>query len=80
MNEFDRQLESDLKRLLDRVVRTPAPPRGRRPGDRPMLRLYTRPGAVIGPPSTVVILVDSSGEAEAAFPAVPAIHGPAFLS
>jgi hypothetical protein len=80
MNDFDRQLESDLKRLLDRVARTPAPPRRRRPGDRPLLRLYTRAGAVIGPPSTVVVTVDSSGEAEAAFSAGSAIQGPSIFS
>ncbi|HEX7264555.1 MAG TPA: hypothetical protein VF383_10305 [Candidatus Dormibacteraeota bacterium] len=37
MNDFDRLLETELSRMLDRVVRTPAPPRHGRPGSSPLL-------------------------------------------
>ena len=43
MNEFDRRLEFELARLLDRVVRTPAPPRRGRPVNRPTVKLYSSP-------------------------------------
>lgn len=39
MNDFDRLLETELSRMLDRVVRTPAPPRRGRPGSSPLLKL-----------------------------------------
>lgn len=43
MNDFDRRLEFELARLLDRVVRTPAPPRRGRPVNRPVVKLYSGP-------------------------------------
>jgi hypothetical protein len=43
MNDFDRRLEFELARLLDRVVRTPAPPRRGDPVNRPVVKLYSSP-------------------------------------
>ena len=57
MNDFDRRLEFELARLLDRVVRTPAPPRRGRPVNRSSVKLHSSagfPGATPGlsePPS-----------------------------
>ncbi len=44
MNDFDRRLELELARLLDRVVRTPAPPRRGRPVNPPAVKLYSSAG------------------------------------
>jgi len=44
MNDFDRRLELELARLLDRVVRTPAPPRRGQPVNRPLVKLCSSPG------------------------------------
>jgi len=44
MNDFDRRLEFELARLLDRVVRTPAPPRRGRPVNRPVVKLHSSSG------------------------------------
>jgi hypothetical protein len=52
MDDFDRRLEIELARLLDRVVRTPAPPRRGHPVNRPAVKLYSSaglPGATPGP-------------------------------
>ena len=69
MNDFDRLLETELSRMLDRVVRTPAPPRRRRPGSRPVLTLYRRSDEPTGRVAKVVVLVDAPlvPRAEAAF-------------
>jgi hypothetical protein len=45
MNDFDRRLETELARMLDRVVRSPAPPRRGRPGRR-VLSLSVVPARV----------------------------------
>ncbi len=65
MDDFDRQLEAELARMLDRVVRTPAPPRRGRPGSTPILRLYSGPGGSIAPVARVVVLVDAPNELRA---------------
>jgi len=44
MNDFDRRLEVELARLLDRVVHTPAPPRRGHPVNRPAVKLSSRTG------------------------------------
>jgi hypothetical protein len=50
MNDFDRRLEFELARLLDRVVRTPAPPRRGHPVNRPMVKLHSSsPQSTAGP-------------------------------
>src|SRR5260370_28095315 len=70
MNDFDRWLELELARMLDHVVRTPAPPRSS-PSERPpVVRLFTASGSSIGPVATVAVLADGPAEhhAEAAFP------------
>ena len=59
MNDFDRRLERELAWMLDRVVRTPAPPRIGRPGSRPILKIFTATGASIAPVAAVVVLVDA---------------------
>jgi hypothetical protein len=41
MDDFDRRLEIELARLLDRVVRTPAPPRRGHPVNGPAVKLYS---------------------------------------
>jgi hypothetical protein len=43
MNDFDRRLEFELARLLDRVVRTPAPPRRGHPVNSPTVKLHSSP-------------------------------------
>jgi hypothetical protein len=58
MNDFDRQLETELALMLDRVVRAPAPRRRGRPDLRPMVTLHTTPAAAIGPAATVTVLAD----------------------
>jgi hypothetical protein len=57
MNDFDRRLEFELARLLDRVVRTPAPPRRGHPVNRPVVKLYSSPC----PPATVPGLPEPRG-------------------
>jgi hypothetical protein len=62
MNDFDRRLEFELARLLDRVVRTPAPPRRGQPVNRPAVKLHSSPypaAAAAGPPEPP----DVAGEA-----------------
>jgi hypothetical protein len=39
VDDFDRRLEIELARLLDRVVRTPAPPRRGHPVNGPPVKL-----------------------------------------
>ncbi len=58
MNDFDRQLETELALMLDRVVKAPAPPRRVRPGLRPIVTLHTTPAAATGPLATVTVLAD----------------------
>jgi hypothetical protein len=60
MNDFDRLLELELTRMLDSVVRTPAPPRSSRPGRRPVVRLFTASASLIAPVATVPVLADGS--------------------
>jgi hypothetical protein len=72
MDDFDRRLERELARLLDRVVRQPAPPRRGRPGSTPLLRLFSGTGAAIAPVASVVVLVDA--------PEAPALATPATFS
>jgi hypothetical protein len=65
MDEFDRLLEVELARMLDGVVRMPAPPRRRRPRRRPILKLLiSDPMAATGPFAPVVILADARGGME----------------
>ena len=83
MDDFDRQLETELARMLDRVVRTPAPPRRGR-ASKPLLNLLAGFEASIGPVATVVVVADSPAELKAELPAsfseAPAAHGPAIFS
>jgi hypothetical protein len=69
MNDFDRQLEIDLARMLDRVVRTPVPPRSGRRGTRPFLRLLSDSGAPISAsgdkPAADAVAIVSEGAAAA---------------
>jgi hypothetical protein len=44
MDDFDRRLEIELALLLDRVVRTPAPPRRGHPVNRPAVKLHSSAG------------------------------------
>src|ERR1700737_3079541 len=60
MDDFDRRLERELAWILDRVVRSPAPPRRGRPGSKPLLTIFTGTGASIGPVATLVVLADSN--------------------
>jgi hypothetical protein len=82
MNDFDRLLELELARMLDSVVRTPAPPRSSPPGRRPVVRLFTASGSSIGPVATVVVLADGPAEqrAEVAFPEPASTPVPAIFS
>src|SRR6266851_3160587 len=41
VDDFDRRLEIELARLLDRVVLTPAPPRRGHPVNGPAVKLYS---------------------------------------
>ena len=68
MNDFDRQLETELALMLDRVVRAPAPPRRERPGLRPMVTLHTTPAAAIGPAAAFTVLADLPLEVVAEIP------------
>ena len=42
--DFDRRLEIELAHLLDRVVRTPVPPRRGHPVNRPAVKLSSSAG------------------------------------
>src|SRR2546425_4726956 len=66
MDDFDRRLERELAWMLDRVVRTPAPPRRGHPGSKPLLKIFSATGASIAPVATVVVLADSAEPAIAA--------------
>ena len=82
MDDFDRQLEAELARMLDRVVRAPAPPRRGRPEKRPILRLYSGPGSSIAPVATVVVMADAPVDGihdRAGASEPPAIPGAALL-
>lgn len=79
MDDFDRHLEVELARLLDRVVRAPAPPRRGRHEPKPLLRLYSSQGAAIAPVATLVVLVDAPVEGSA-LPEPPAVPSPALFS
>ena len=82
MDDFDRQLEAELARMLDRVVRTPAPPRPRRVS-KPLLNLFAGSEATIGAVAPVVVVADSPAELRAelaAFSEAPAAHRPAVFS
>jgi hypothetical protein len=61
MNDFDRLLEIELARMLDRVVRTPAPPRRGRPENRPVVKLYSGSGGPTATTATAAILTDLPG-------------------
>ncbi|HEX9098117.1 MAG TPA: hypothetical protein VF956_01365 [Candidatus Dormibacteraeota bacterium] len=65
MNEFDRRLEIELAHLLDRVVRTPAPPRRGHPVNRPVVKLYSSACPAAAAPG---------------HPEVPGVPGPALYS
>jgi hypothetical protein len=60
MNDFDRMLELELARMLDGVVRTPAPPRNS--PRRPVVRLFTASASSIAPVATVIVLADGPAE------------------
>jgi hypothetical protein len=67
MNDFDRFLDLQLRRMLDPVVATPAPPRGSRPPKRrrPILVLEDPIERVadamsVGEPVVVTVPVASS--------------------
>ena len=70
MNDFDRLLETELSRMLDRVVRTPAPPRRGRSGSHPLLKLFARSDEPTGRVAKVVVLADAPG----------AVSGPVIFS
>lgn len=53
MNDFDRQLETELALMLDRVVRAPAPLRRGRPRLRPIVALHTTPAAEAAPAAQI---------------------------
>ena len=83
MDDFDRLLELELARMLDAVVKAPAPPRGWPPGrPRPVVKLFTGLGSSIGPTATVVVLADGPVEhqSEVAFPQPLSATGPAIFS
>ncbi len=82
MNDFDRLLELELARMLDSVVRAPAPTRSSAPERRPVVRLFTASGSSIAAVATVAVHVDGPVEqrAEAAFPEPASEPGPAILS
>lgn len=70
MDDFDRRLERELAWMLDKVVRTPAPPRRGRPGAKPLLKIYSGTGASIAPVATVVVLADANDPSAMAAPAI----------
>jgi hypothetical protein len=59
MNDFDRLLETELSRMLDRVVRTPAPPRRGRPGASPLLKLLRGSDEPADRLAKIVVLADA---------------------
>jgi len=82
MDDFDRHLETELARMLDRVVRTPAPPRHGRVS-KPLLNLFAGSEASIGAVATVAVVADSPAELRAelaAFSEAPATPRPAVFS
>ena len=82
MNDFDRLLELELARMLDSVVRTPAPPRSSPPGRPLAVRLFTASASAIAPAATVAVLADGPAEqrAELAFPEPASTDGTATFS
>ena len=82
MDDFDRLLELELARMLDSVVRTPAPPRSWPPGRRSVVRLFTASGSSIAAVATVAVLADGTAQqrAEVAFPEPTSTPGPAIFS
>jgi hypothetical protein len=62
MNDFDRLLELELARMLDGVVRTPAPPRSSPAGHPPVVWLFAASGSSIAPVATVAVLADGPAE------------------
>lgn len=59
MNDFDRLLENKLRKMLDPVVATPAPPRGQRPSKsrKPVLRVESGSRRAVGEPIPVIVTV-----------------------
>jgi len=82
MNDFDRLLELELARMLDEVVRTPAPPRDSPPGRQPVVRLFSAWGSSIAPVATVAVLADGPLEQrpEVGFSEPASSPGPAIFS
>jgi hypothetical protein len=82
MNDFDRLLETELSRILDRVVRTPPPPRRRRSESHPLLKLYPGSHEPTGRVAKVVVLADAPllPRAEVAFTEPGAVSGPVIFS
>ncbi len=82
MNDFDRWLELELARMLDEVVRTPAPPRGSPPGRQPVMRLFSGSRSSIAPVATVAVLADGLPEerAEVAYQEPASTLAPAIFS
>ena len=80
MNDFDRRLEAELAEMLDRVVRTPAPPR-RRPRGRPALRLLSAVTTPVAPPAPAAVLAEASDARveTLALAEVPAVVAPALI-
>ena len=81
MNEFDRQLEAELAHMLDRVVRTPPPPR-RRPRGRPALHLLSVVTMPVSSPPPVAVLAeapDSMVDAIALAEVAVVVAAPAFV-
>jgi hypothetical protein len=80
MNDFDRRLEAELARMLDRVVQTPAPPRRRRPRRAPVLKLIA--GSAPSVPSAIPLTVLAEAPADRLIEAPgaePALVTPALL-
>ncbi len=82
MNDFDRFLELELARMLDRVVTTPAPPRSSPPGRRPVVRLFNASASAIAPAGTVGVVADGPADqrAELAFAEPASTPGAAAFS
>ena len=82
MNDFDRLLETELSRMLDRVVRAPAPPRRGRSASRPLLKLYPGSDEPTGRVARVVVMADAPlvPRAEVAFTEAGAVTGPLIFS
>ena len=71
MDDFDRLLELELVRMLDSVVRAPAPPRSSPPGR--LVRVFTAWGSSIAPVASVVVLADAPLEQRSESLSAPAI-------